>query len=69
MKTIILIVGIVLALTLSSFLLYNLIPMDNTSKDIEIKETPILDGIGSQSVDELTLLSFNVTASDVDLPH
>ncbi|MGI9649085.1 MAG: Ig-like domain-containing protein, partial [Acidimicrobiia bacterium] len=34
----------------------------------EINVAPILDPVGGQSVDELTLLSFTATASDVDLP-
>jgi hypothetical protein len=34
----------------------------------DVNEVPVLDPIGDQSVDELTLLSFTATASDSDIP-
>ncbi|MBT8248164.1 MAG: tandem-95 repeat protein, partial [Acidimicrobiia bacterium] len=34
----------------------------------EVNDAPLLDPIGDQAVDELTLLSFTATASDTDLP-
>jgi parallel beta-helix repeat protein len=34
----------------------------------EINVAPVLDPVGDQSIDELVLLSFTATASDVDLP-
>ncbi len=34
----------------------------------EVNVAPVLDPIGNQTVDELTLLSFNAMASDADLP-
>ena len=34
----------------------------------EVNVAPVLDAIGNQTVDELALLSFTATASDVDDP-
>jgi hypothetical protein len=34
----------------------------------EVNEAPILDAVGSQTIDEETLLTFTATATDVDIP-